>query len=72
MYYQNSNDKMHGHCGTNYREPRWTFIDPWKPELRPGALEESASPAWLATPAMNARDTTKVNIWRLDMDVEGH
>ena len=28
--------------------------------------KESASPAWLATPAMNARDTTKVYIWRLD------
>ena len=28
--------------------------------------EESASPAWLAAPAMNARDTTKVYIWRLD------
>ena len=28
--------------------------------------EESASPAWLAAPAMNACDTTKVYIWRLD------
>ena len=28
-------------------------------EVRPGAREESASPAWLAAPAMNARDTTK-------------
>ena len=34
--------------------------------MRPGAREESASPAWLAAPAMNARDTTKVYIWRLD------
>ena len=51
---------MHCHCGTNNRAPRcWTFMDPCKPEVRPGAREESASPAWLATPAMNALDTTK-------------
>ena len=48
---------MHRHCGTYYRAPRWTFTDPCKPEVRPGAREESASPAWLAAPAMNARDT---------------
>ena len=57
---------MHCHFGTNNRAPRWTFTDPCKPEVRPGAREESASPAWLAAPAMNARDTTKVYIWRLD------
>ena len=57
---------MHCHCGTNNRVPRRTFTDPCKPEVRPGAREESASPAWLAAPAMNALDTTKVNIWRLD------
>ena len=57
---------MHCHCGTNNRAPRWTFTDPCKPEVRPGAREESASPAWLAAPALNARDTTKVYIWRLD------
>ena len=57
---------MHCHCGTSNRAPRWTFTDPCKPEVRPGAREESASPAWLAAPAMNARDTTKVYIWRLD------
>ena len=57
---------MHCHCGTNNRAPRWTFTDPCKPEVRPGAREESASPAWLAAPAMNARDTTEVYIWRLD------
>ena len=57
---------MHCHCGTNNRVPRWTFTDPCKPEVRPGAREESASPAWLAAPAVNARDTTKVYIWRLD------
>ena len=54
------------HCGTNNRVPRWTFTNPCKPEVRPGAREESASPAWLAASAMNARDTTKVYIWRLD------
>ena len=57
---------MHCHCGTNNRAPRWTFMDPGKAEVRPGAREESASPAWLAALAMNARDTTKVHIWRLD------
>ena len=51
---------MHCHCGTNNRAPRWTFTDPCKPEVRPGAREESASPALLAAPAMNARETTKV------------
>ena len=55
---------MHCHCGTNNRTPRWTFTDPCKPEVRPGAREESASPAWQAAPAMNTRDTTKVYIWR--------
>ena len=49
---------MHCHCGTNNRAPRWTFTDPCKPEVRPGAREESASPAWLAAPAMNARGFT--------------
>ena len=56
---------MHCHCGTNSRAPRWTFTDPAN-QVRPGAQEEPASPAWLAAPAMNARDTTKVYIWRLD------
>ena len=53
-------------CGTNNRAPWWTFTYPCKPGVRQGAREESASPAWLAAPAMNARDTTKVYIWRLD------
>ena len=61
------NELMHRNCGTNNRAPRWTFTGPCKPEVRPGVREESASPAWLAAPAMNARDTpTKVYIWRLD------
>ena len=51
---------MHCHCGTNNRAPWWTFTDPCKPEVRPGAREESASPAWLAAPAMNARDGMKI------------
>ena len=62
---------MHCHCGTNNRAPRWTFTDPCKPEVRPGAREESASPAWLAAPAMNARDT-KVIYWGLTLDVDRH
>ena len=39
-------------------------MDPCKPEVRPGAREESASPAWLAAPAMNVRGLT--------MDVDQH
>ena len=61
---------MHCHCGTNNRAPRWTFTDPWTQEVKPGAREESASAAWLAAPAMNARDTTKVYIWRLGTGCE--
>ena len=48
------------------RAPRWTFTDPCKSKVRPDARVESASPAWLAAPAMNARNTTKVFIWRID------
>ena len=57
---------MHCHSATNNRAPWWTFTDPCKPVVRPGAREESASPAWLAAPAMNARDKTKEYIWSLD------
>ena len=57
---------MHCHCDTNNRAPRWTFMDPRKPEVRRGARKGSASPAWLAALAMNARDTTKVYMLRLD------
>ena len=42
---------MHCHCGTN--STTVDIHDPCKPEVRPGAREESASPAWLAAPAMN-------------------
>ena len=63
---------MHCHCGTNNRAPRWTFTDPCKPEARPGAREESASPAWLAAPAMNARDITNVYIRRLHTECDRH
>ena len=45
------------HCCNNNRSPRWTLSNPCKPEVRPGAREELASPAWLAVPAMDARDT---------------
>ena len=56
---------MYCHCDTNNRAPRWTFTNPCKPEVRPGARKESASTTWQAASAMNARDTTKVYIWRL-------
>ena len=63
---------MHCHCGTNNRAPRWTPKDPCKPEARPGAREESASPAWPAAPAMNARDTAKGIYEGLTLDVDRH
>ena len=64
--FPNLKELMHGHCGTNNRATRWTFTDPCKPKVRPGAREESASPVWLAAPAMNALDTTKVYILRFE------
>ena len=57
---------MHCHCGINIKAPWWTFTDPCELEVRQGAREESTSPAWLAAPAMNARDTKKMYIWRLE------
>ena len=69
---KNTKELMHCHCGTNNRAPRWTFTDPCKPEVRPGAREESASPAWLAAPAMNACDTTKGIYGALTLDVDWH
>ena len=63
---------MHCHCCTNNRAPRWTFTDPCKPEERPGARQKSASPAWLATPAMNARNTIKGIYGVLTLDVDRH
>ena len=59
------------HCGTNNRAPRRIFTDPCKPEVRPGAREESASPAWLAASAMNARDTNGI-YGGLTLDVDRH
>ena len=63
---------MHCHCDTNNRAPRWTFTDPCKPELRPGAQEESASPAWLAAPTMNIRDIIKGIYGGLTLGVDRH
>ena len=58
---------MHYHCGINNRAPRWTFTDPCKPEVRPGAREESASPVWLAVPAINAHnDSVYMEAWHFD------
>ena len=45
---------------------------PAKLEARPGARDESASPAWLAAPAMNARDTTKGIYGGLTLVVDRH
>ena len=63
---------MHRHCDTNNRATRWTPMDPCKPEARPGAREESASPAWPAAPAMNARDTTKCIYGGSTLDLDRH
>ena len=63
---------MHCNCGTNNRAPRWTFTDPCKPEVTPGAWEESASPAGLAAPPMNASDTTKGIYGGLTLDADRH
>ena len=69
---KNTKELMHCHSGTNNRAPRWTFTASCKPDVRPGAREESASRAWLAATAMNARDKMKVDIWRLTLDVDRH
>ena len=63
---------MHCHCDINNRAPRWTFTNPCKPGVRPGAREKSESPAWQAAP--NARDTTKSKgIYEgLTLDVDRH
>ena len=37
-------------------------MDPWEPKVRPGAREESASPAWLVASAMNARGTANTHV----------
>ena len=63
---------MNCHCGTNNRSPKWAFMYPCKPEVRPGAWEESASPVWLAAPAMNALDTTKGIYGGLTLYVDRH
>ena len=51
---------------------RWTFTDPCIPEVRPGAREESASPARLVAPAMNVRDTKMGIYGGLTLDVDRH
>ena len=57
---------------TNNKAPRWTFTDPCKPEVRPGAREEAAFPAWLAAPAMNAHNTIKGIYGGLSLHVDRH
>ena len=34
---------MRHHCGTDYRVAQRASMNPWKPEVRPGACEESAT-----------------------------
>ena len=60
---------MHRNCGTNNRAPRWTFTDSCITEVGPGAREESASPAWLAAPAVTQR---KCIYEGLTLDVDRH
>ena len=57
---------MNCHCRTKNRAPRWTFTDPLQTrgETRcPGGVSVSCL---ASRTAMNACDTTKVYIWRLD------
>ena len=64
---------MHCNFDTNHRVPRWTFMDPCKAEAEPGAREESASSAWLALLAMNARDKNKSVICKgCTLDIDRH
>ena len=49
---------------------------PFKSGMKPGSREDSASPAWLAAPSINAHDTvaTYTGIskgWTLDLQVLG-
>ena len=60
---------MHCHCGTNNKAPLWTFTDPCKPEVIPGAREESAFPAWLAAPDMNMYFFVIITRLRICLDV---
>ena len=63
---------MHCHCGTNSRAPRWTLTDPCKPEVRSGAREESASPAWLAAPAMRIAEWMLTKLGRDEVLMARH
>ena len=63
---------MHCHSGNNNRAPRWTFTNPCKPEVRPGAREESASPAWPAAPQWMPATQQKCIYWGLTLDVDRH
>ena len=50
---------VHCHCGTNNRAIE-DIHGPLQTRGAKSAREESASPAWLAAPATDARNTTKV------------
>ena len=61
---------MHCHCGTNNRAPRWDIHGPLQTRGETRCPGKSASPAWLAAPAMNARDTTKGIYGGLTLDID--
>ena len=50
--------KMTVNCSVHVRTPGSVQ----EPEVRPGAREESASPAWLATPAKNAHNPANMYV----------
>ena len=50
-------------CCANNRVLQWTFMDPWKPKVRPESRDKSSSPDWRAAPSMNTHtaDTFLIN-----------
>ena len=50
--------KMTVNCSVHARTPGSVQ----EPEVRPGAREESASPAWLATPAKDAHNPANIYV----------
>ena len=50
--------KMTVNCSVHARTPGSVQ----EPEVRPGAREESASPAWLATPAIDAHNPANIYV----------
>ena len=44
--------------------PPWKLMDPWKPEVGPGAREETASPVWLAIQVRHVWDTANMYAYK--------